>query len=265
MKKTIYFGILILTVLGCKTSAISSNNYAVNSNDITTTSTNSLTGKETGKKPYFKANGTEPFWQISISEDKIVYKTPEDSIIMAYSKPIVAMDSNVKMYKVKNNSAEFNIQITQKECTNQMSGEVLPYTVAVEFKKNPSSRFEKINGCGEYITDYRLHDIWFLEELNGIKVNKEDFTSIIPIIEIKTKDKRFSSLLGCNRINGSLFFEKEKIRFINVMSTKMACTDINKEAEFITTLESITSYTIEENKLILSNSSGKKIVLRKID
>ena len=53
MKKSIFFGILVLTILSCKTASVSKTTVA----------------NDTEKLPYFKASGTEPFWNISISED----------------------------------------------------------------------------------------------------------------------------------------------------------------------------------------------------
>lgn len=249
MNKFIYFGILVATILSCKTASVSK---TIVVNDVE-------------KVPYFKASGTEPFWSILISEDKIVYKTPEDSIILPYVKPILAMDNNVKLYRVKTETAQFNIQISQQECENEMSGEISPYKVAVEFRKNTTSEMENIKGCGQYITDYRLHDIWVLEELNGKKISSEDFGTKFPMMEIYASTNKFSGFSGCNRMNGTLFFEKEKLRFVNIASTKMMCDNLYKETEFITTLQNITSYTIGENRLILSNPTGKKIILKKID
>jgi heat shock protein HslJ len=260
MKKSIYFAVLLFTILSCKTTSTATNT-------VNTEENSTILSSNSDKKPYFKASGTEPFWSIHIYEDKIVYKTPEDSIFLPHSDPIMAMDSNVKLYKTKTKYSEFNIQISQQECTNQMSGEIFPYKVSVDFKKNASSNFEKINGCGQYIIDYRLHDIWVLEELNGNKVIKEDFTNMLPVLEIfkNLNSYKFSGLLGCNRIMSSLFFEREKLRFTSISSTKMMCGNSNKEAELITALESVTTYSIGDNRLILSNPSGKKIILKKID
>ena len=260
MNKSIYFGIIFLTLLSCKTNSISNtSSTAYTEENITLPSYNSEI------KPYFKATGTEPFWSITISDDKIVYKTPDYSIILPHSEPILTMDSHVKLYKTKVKSAEFNIQILQQECTNQMSGKILPYKVSVEFKKNSSSNFEKINGCGQYITDNRLNNIWVLEELNGTKVSKEEFTNMLPLLEILANYNQFFGLLGCNRVNGTIFFEKGKLKFNTAASTKTICGNSNREAEFITALESISTYSFEENRLILSNSSGNKIILKKID
>ncbi len=269
MNKSIYFGLLFLTILSCKTTSVTTtaNNEMISSINSEIIS-NEKTINNTGKKPYFKANGTEPFWSITISEDKIVYKTPEDSIVMPHSEPILTMDKNIKLYKTKNKSAEFSVQITQQECANQMSGEVLPYSVSVDFKKDASSKFEKINGCGQYIIDYRLQDLWVLEELNGVKVSKENFSSMLPQIEIfkNLNSYKFAGLLGCNRVTSSLFFERGNLlRFTNINATKMACGTENKEAELIAALQSVTNYSIGDNRLTLSNPTGKKIVLKKID
>lgn len=45
----------------------------------------------------------------------------------------------------------------------------------------------------------------------------------------------------------------------------MACTENNKEDEFIKALQSNTSYSIENNRLTLSNRSGKLLVFKKVD
>ena len=66
-------------------------------------------------------------------------------------------------------------------------------------------------------------------------------------------------------MNGALFSEKEKLRFINIVTTEMMCDHSYKETEYITTLQNITSYSIGENRLILLNPSGKKIIFKKID
>lgn len=252
MKKLIYFGIIFLTILSCKTVSVPINSEINNANELE-------------KKPFFKATGTEPFWSIFISENKILYTTPEDSIVMPYSEPVLAMDSNVKLYKVSSKSAEFNIQISQQECVNEMSGDIFPYSVSVLFKKNKTTEFEKIKGCEQYITDYRLHDIWVLEELNGKKISKENFTKELPMLEMYANSNKFIGFSGCNNMNGALFFEKDKLRFINIATTKIMCENSNLEGEFLTSLQGITSYSFGENSLILSNPFGKKMILKKID
>jgi hypothetical protein len=65
------------------------------------------------------------------------------------------MDSIVTLIKYKQNLNELNIKIIQSEC-NAMSGKISPYTVNIEYKKTIEPVLRKIEGCGTYITDYRL-------------------------------------------------------------------------------------------------------------
>ena len=106
-----------------------------------------------------------------------------DSIAAPYTEVIRAADRNVKLYKTKTATEILNIQIIQNECTNEMSGNVLPYSVSVEYQKKGADKFEKIMGCGQYITDYRLNDIWVLEAVNGNKMEKKDFSNELPSME----------------------------------------------------------------------------------
>jgi len=261
MNKIACFGIIILTVISCKATSV-----PISESPKSNTSTvNYQEEVGTAEKIYFKSSGTELFWGLTISDDKIIFKTVSDSIVTPHTEPILAMDANVKLYRIKTETTQLNIQISQQNCVNEMSGVAFPYSVSIEYKKNAAHEFEKVNGCGQYITDYRLHDIWVLEELNGKKINKEDFSKEFPLLEIYANDNKFLGFAGCNRMNGSLFFEKGKLQFTNVVTTKTMCEPANKEAEFLQAFQSTNTYQIENNRLLLSNPSGMKIKFKKID
>ena len=216
---------------------------------------------------YFKATGTEPFWGIKIYDNKIELQTMEDTIVTPPSEAIKAQDANIKMFRIKTEATDMDVIISHKECTNAMSGEVFPYTVTVSYKNTGGGDSRVLEGCGSYITDYRLHDIWVLEKMKGASVSKDDFNSgDVPNMEVNTNDNRFSGFSGCNRMTGSLFYENDVLRFKQVASTRMACPSMEKESEFLMALQSATSYKIENNRLYLSNGSNENIlVFKKID
>lgn len=214
---------------------------------------------------YFRASGTEPFWSLELSEGQIKLNTITDSIITPHSEPIRPMDSNVQMYKIETESSQLNIQITQVECTNVMSGKLSPYAVSVEYKRNTEPALNKIEGCGAFITDYRLHDTWVLEKLYGENIGKANFKNDIPSIEINSTTNTFTGFAGCNRMNGKLFFEKGLLRFTDIVTTRMMCDPNNKENTFLKALRSTTAYKIENNRLWLSNPSDELIIFKKID
>lgn len=254
MKKVLLLCVLAAVTLSCKS-------VAVKNSDMKET-TSKTTSDEEDLTVYFKATGNEPFWGLKIGKDKTVFTSlieGMESISFKSVEPIRAMDANVKMYKLNNGKTSATITIEQFECQDSMSGEKSPYTVKVEIDG------KTLNGCGKYITDYRLHDIWVLEELNGKKVSLTDFQKELPRIEIHAAENRFMGFGGCNSINGSIFYEKDLLRFSNMVSTLMACAPGNKEDEFTKALQSTTTYSIGNNRLTLSNPSGKLLVFRKVD
>lgn len=257
MKKILSILLLSILIIGCKTTA--------NKDSAGTTSTIST---EEDLKYYFKGTGNEPFWGIKIGNEEIVFTSlipGKEKITFPAADAIRAMDANVKMYKVSNENTLATITIQQLDCQDSMSGAISPYSVKVEIKNNSELETKKLSGCGKYLTDYRLHDIWVLEELNGYKVFATDFQKEMPRIEINSSENRFSGYGGCNAISGSIFYEKDLLRFTKVISTLMACPQGNKEGELLKALQSTTTYSIGNNQLTLSNPSGKLLVFKKVD
>lgn len=218
---------------------------------------------------FFKATGNEPFWGLKIGKDSIKFTSlieGLEEISSPYIDPIKAMDANVKLYRFNTKTGSMSITIQQMDCTDTMSGDQSPYNVKIEITNNSDRSVKSIEGCGKYITDYRLHDIWVLEQLNGKKVAVTDFQTELPRIEIYSAENRFMGFGGCNSINGTIFYEKDLLRFTNVISTLMACgSNNNKEDEFLQALQSTTTYTVGNNRLSLSNPSGLLLVFRKVD
>ena len=258
MKKYLILLITISLVYSCK--SIKTKNSNSNTTSENTSEEDSIT--------YFKATGNEPFWELKIGMEKIVFTSliqGKENLSFSSAKPIRAIGANIKSYKATNAGSSILISIQYTDCQNSMSGAISPYKVSIEIKNNTEANYQKIEGCGKYITDYRLHDIWVLEELNGYKIFITDFQKEFPRIEIHAEENRFMGFGGCNSISGSLFFENDLLKFNNITSTLMACAENNKEDKFVKALQNSTTYSIKNNQLTLSNPSGKLLVFRKVD
>ncbi|MEO7977524.1 META domain-containing protein [Flavobacterium sp.] len=259
MKNILAFLFLFSFLVSCKTSA----------DKISDTKNSSEYGsQEDEMKYYFTATGNEPFWGLKMEKENVVFTSlipGKEKLIFSPVDAVKAMDANVKMYKASNETSTAAITIQQADCQNSMSGTISPYKVSIEIKNNSELETTKIVGCGKYNTDYRLHDIWVLEELNGFKVFVTDFQRELPRIEINSSENRFSGYGGCNAVSGQIFYEKDLLRFKKVVSTLMACSQGNKERDFLKALQNTTIYNIENNQLTLSNPSGKLIVFKKVD
>ncbi|WP_316633826.1 META domain-containing protein [uncultured Flavobacterium sp.] len=260
MKKILSLLLLFVLMISCKTTATKSPD--------TKETTSTTDTQEEDMSVYFKGTGNEPFWGLTIGKEKTVFTSlieGKESLIFSSVEPIRAADANLKMYKLSNATATATVTIQQIDCQDSMSGMISPYKVSIEIKNNSELASKKLAGCGKYITDYRLHDIWVLEELNGYKVFTADFQKELPRIEIHAAENSFMGFAGCNSMSGSIFYEKDVLRFSKVISTLMACPSGNREGEFIQALQSTTTYTIGDNRLTLSNPSSKLLVFRKVD
>lgn len=253
--KNVLIILSIIIISSCKTSSTEPLKEEINNQMIPL------------NESYFKAQGNEPFWSIEISSNAIQFKgvEKENYFNAPHVEPIQAMDANVKMYRANTEKGTLQLTISQNECIDTMSGIKYIYSVTVELTIGKAKEPTIYTGCGAYSVDYRLHDIWVLEELESKKMLPENFLGDLPMLEINSKMANFSGFGGCNRIRGSLFQEREILRFTNVLSTKMACDPKNKEDQFLKALQSSTTYKIENNRLYLSNPDGIKVVFKKID
>ena len=217
-------------------------------------------------KVFFNASGTEPFWGIELSEDSIKFTAPEKekNFALAYVKPDKAMDANVVSYKVKTAAIELKFTIQQGKCSEGMSDNAYGYVVKASLKRG-TEKEQLLEGCGNYIIDYRLHDIWALEQLEGKKIKAEDFKNGVPNLEIYAEEARFSGMAGCNQMGGKLFSEKDLIRFTDIAITELKCENYQTEKALVKALQSTTRYELKENKLYLFNPEGTKAVFRKVD
>jgi uncharacterized membrane protein len=210
---------------------------------------------------YFKAHGNEPFWNFEVTEETIRFKSLVEGFEMLsspHTEPIIAADANVKRYHVSVESGTMQFQISQGECSDGMSDQIFPYHVTVDIKKGIDSVFTTFRGCGKYLMDYRLHDIWVLRTVNGKVIEPTTYGKEFPRIEINSKDKKFFGFEGTKEISGSLFSERNLLRF--------EVEDGGAEKiQFVKLLTSVTTYRMDVGKLILENPSGLKLEFIKVD
>lgn len=114
--------------------------------------------------------------------------------------------------------------------------------------------------ANENAIEKKLQQTWVLENLNGKLITNKDF-SISPTLQLASSS--FSGSTGCNGIKGSLLSDGAgKLKFPNVTSETKKC-DAKKEGEFLQLLRTTSSYSIENNKLYLSNQFGLTMSFKK--
>ena len=83
----------------------------------------------------FRASGNEPFWNVQISENNIVFsEMGKPHLTFPYAHPEVSDDRWVFVSKIKKPTQhDIQISITEKRCADTMSGEHFSFTAQVSF------------------------------------------------------------------------------------------------------------------------------------
>jgi len=102
---------------------------------------------------------------------------------------------------------------------------------------------------------------WVLVELKGVPVQQSE-SRRDAYINFEVADKRFAGNGGCNQINGGYTLDKNDIRFTDVVSTKMACSDLEFENTFLSALSSVDRYEVRGNDLLLKRKQEVMARLR---
>jgi heat shock protein HslJ len=103
-----------------------------------------------------------------------------------------------------------------------------------------------------------LKKVWLLVHFHELK--KEDLINIQAQMDL-TDIEKATARMGCNTIGFKLETKKNQIKFSNVITTKMFCENkMDLEKSFVKSLSKIYTYTINGQKLILSNSKSEKMI-----
>ena len=106
----------------------------------------------------------------------------------------------------------------------------------------------------------KLQQTWILENLNGKVLTDKDFSSLPTIVMTASG---FSGSTGCNAIKGNLLSKGAgQVQFTNLTAETKKC-DAKKEGEFLQLLRTNSGYSIENNKLYLSNQFGLTMSFKK--
>ncbi|QNA46030.1 COG3650 family protein [Lacibacter sediminis] len=97
----------------------------------------------------FIATGNEPFWSIEMDEEKFIrYTTPDGVELTTPPVKAVNIDAATKLYKAETEMGKLELQIMNKVCINDMSGDSSAYTVHLTLKLKNDEKPRVLHGCG---------------------------------------------------------------------------------------------------------------------
>ncbi len=91
---------------------------------------------------------------------------------------------------------------------------------------------------------------WRLIELNGNKIRRKGNKSYF--IKLNSNDGKFNGYAGCNTFSGNYVMPSPRaLAFTNIVSTRMACSNMELETQVLAMLESVDNYRIKSDILYL--------------
>lgn len=217
----------------------------------------------------FYAIGNEPSWALDIDFDMGMNFKPLTELSKMNTPPAredKAQDADVTRYFAQSDEGTLIATVSRRMCSDTMSDEQFPYKVIIDIKRIADDDYTIFNGCGRYVIDTRINDIWVLTHFRGRKLYADDFPKGLPILEFHLRDDKIIGSTGCNRINGTFEARGDKITIRYIASTRMACPDMTFEQELLTAISDRTvHYSIIDGRLILTDKDGNMMKLKKID
>ncbi len=234
----------------------------------TVTPTTPATPTEVSMQADFVASGNNPTWAVEIDYDRQMRFTSTEKpkqILAAVPEPIAVPDSNATRYRADTEDGYLEVTIYEEPCVDKISGRNLPQRIVVKVKTKAAAAPKVYTGCGYYEQDYRLHDIWALESMDGKPIRAQDFVAGVPRIELNLREAKMYGYGSCNELQSTLVLKSKQLTFGPIVTTKKACPSLAFETRFTAILtQAPFSYSLADLRLKLV-SEEHTLVFRKVD
>ena len=177
-------------------------------------------------------------------------------------------------YKVNGHKIEFvNLLSTQRYCTsseaphefdinNAFNNVKSIYITEIgnEFYMNfLSDSDQTLMVLRKSNTDF-ISGIWKITKVNDTQCKNKNIELALDLTAMKLHGN-----VGCNTVNGDILLDASKqnsIMFLDLMTTRMACPDLELESQILLALEKVEKYNKEKNEtvLILKDKAGNVVL-----
>ncbi|HKL03237.1 MAG TPA: META domain-containing protein, partial [Cryomorphaceae bacterium] len=173
----------------------------------------------------FYAIGNEPSWNLDFDVDEYMHFQAPGKIEMHHPATVGEEKGNTMRYTSKTEMGKMEVVLKMEKCMDSMSGETFDYSVEVTVTTgvDESSTYK---GCGTFLRDFRLHDTWVLEVLEGDTLKPQNFDGDLPQMEIFVEEGRIAGNDGCNDFSGEAETRGNTLRIGQLQQTRKMCENM---------------------------------------
>jgi len=200
----------------------------------------------------YRAIGTEPFWSLTITRDRIVYDDVEDRETVV-RKPRAQTANGNLVYRTR----AMTVVIRNQECSDGMSDRRFADTIRVKIGRRT------LNGCGRAYPDARSLDgsEWRIASVGGAAV------TLPRPATIAFDEDRVSGSTGCNRFTGGYTLQAGRLSTPRLAMTRMACMGEAGAVEAAVTdllNDPMVAYPMRDGSIRLVGTEGKSATLVRV-
>jgi heat shock protein HslJ len=208
----------------------------------------------------FFAEGNQPTnWNVQMDYDDTIRFNADDGLALTFAFNQLQKDIHTEqsIFSTKIKAGNISITVLEKDCTIATKKEVFKKEVTFNFNGNV------YKGCGKFLADISLNNKWILEKVGGTNINITEYNRV-PFFEIDIEKRRLTGNDGCNTIGGNIEIQGSRIKFGNIMSTKMGCAKKSIESIISNLINNnIASYYFKAGKLFLYLIDDSLLVFKK--
>lgn len=216
----------------------------------------------------FYAIAPDSLWSLYMDFERAFhFKTLDgDEIYVPAVKGDKAKDANFTRFYAEVEKGELLITIQKQECQDTTTNQSFDFSVHVKFKYASENEFKEFFGCGTYLQDITLHNIWVLDKVND-KTILTNNNHERPRFEFFSNKGQVLGNTGCNNFKGNFSIVDYKVvQFSNMTIATNTCNDMNVEHVLNETVFGKSmKYSREDTFLHLSGYDGTELIFKKMD
>ena len=179
----------------------------------------------------FRAQGNEPFWNLTMYPDKMVLTTMNRDLDLTTPLPPVTRpaDTRAFSYRAQTEAGDLFVTLTPEPCDDTMAETSYTHVARVSVRKGAATEPVELTGCGGFSTSNPLLGQW-KAQMAETKSKGEEKAPMIAFSE----DGKVSGYSGCNSFNGTYTLSAEgELAFGPLAMTKRFCGGDNPEQLFV--------------------------------
>ncbi len=200
------------------------------------------------------ANGSKPVtWSLEADFDgDIVFNAKDGHNLRLLPILDGPLENAQTVFNVKTGDSVLSIIMSSTACLNGRENS-LAKSVEVRLGKVTYS------GCGQYLYNNQLNDVWMLDKINGEKISKTDYAGSLPYLDIRIDNETVTGTDGCNAISGSVSVLGSRIHFSKIL-TKGPCANSRVSEIFARHVyDKLVDYRLDNQILVLYLSDDSKL------